>query len=141
MDRDDLSYIIRQTEEYKQVCETCRDEILTYPTISGRTSFTDKEVESITLRLILRELHEAQDYRDRAQSDIFSDKVMYKIVKAQRDEAEKGLAKILGLVLKTLRTRCVSNPECRTNLMQIREIAGEFVSPEQLDNISKEQRS
>lgn len=141
MDRDDLSYIIRQTAEYGEVCEICRDEILIYPTISGRTSYTDKEVESMTLRLILRKLREAQDYRDRAQSDIFSDKVMYKIVKAQRDEAEKGLVKILGLVLKVLRTRCVYNPECRTNLMQIREIAGEFVSPEQLDNITKEQRS
>ena len=89
MDRDDLSYIIRQTAEYGEVCEICRDEILIYPTISGRTSYTDKEVESMTLRLILRKLREAQDYRDRAQSDIFSDKVMYKIVKAQRTRRKR----------------------------------------------------
>ena len=50
---DNLSEIIQQTEEYKQVCDQCKDEILIYPTISGRTNFTQKEVEAETLRVIL----------------------------------------------------------------------------------------
>ena len=41
---DNLSEIIQQTEEYKQVCDQCKDEILIYPTISGRTNFTQEEV-------------------------------------------------------------------------------------------------
>lgn len=58
---DNLSEIIQQTEEYKQVCDQCKDEILIYPTISGRTNFTQKEVEAETLRVILRRYKEVNE--------------------------------------------------------------------------------
>ena len=57
---DNLSKIIQQTEEYKQMCTQCKDEILIYPTISNRTNFTQEEVEAETLRIILRRYKEAK---------------------------------------------------------------------------------
>lgn len=57
---DNLSKIIQQTEEYKQICTQCKDEILIYPTISGRTNYTQEEVEAETLRVILMRYKEAK---------------------------------------------------------------------------------
>lgn len=51
-----ISQIIRSTEEYSDVCDMCRDEILLYPTISGRTEYTQDEVEQITLKRIIDKL-------------------------------------------------------------------------------------
>ena len=48
-----LSKLIQQTGEYREICNQCKDELLIYPTISGRTSFTQEEVEYKALRLIL----------------------------------------------------------------------------------------
>uniref|UniRef100_A0AAU8AVA0 Uncharacterized protein n=1 Tax=Dulem virus 31 TaxID=3145749 RepID=A0AAU8AVA0_9VIRU len=53
---NNISQIIRSTEEYSDVCDMCRDEILLYPTISGRTNYTQKEVEEITLKRIIDKL-------------------------------------------------------------------------------------
>lgn len=58
---NNLSEIIQQTKEYKQICDQCKDEILIYPTISGRTNFTQKEVEAETLRVILRRYKEVNE--------------------------------------------------------------------------------
>ena len=63
-----LSQLIRSTKEYSDVCDTCRDEILLYPTISGRTNYTQKEVEEITLKRIIDKLKRAkQEYEELRQ--------------------------------------------------------------------------
>lgn len=54
---NNISQMIRSTEEYSDVCSMCRDEILLYPTISGRTEYTQDEVERITLKRIIDKLH------------------------------------------------------------------------------------
>lgn len=51
-----LRNILRATKEYEEVCMTCKDEILTYPSISGRTNYTDEEVEELTLKQIIDNL-------------------------------------------------------------------------------------
>lgn len=51
-----LSQLIRNTKEYSDVCDTCKDEILIYPIISGRTEYTQDEVEQITLKRIIDKL-------------------------------------------------------------------------------------
>lgn len=53
---NNISQIIRSTEEYSAVCDMCRDEILLYPTISGRTEYSQDEVEQITLKRIIDKL-------------------------------------------------------------------------------------
>lgn len=65
---NNLSKIIQQTEEYKQVCDRCKDEILIYPTISERTNFTQEEVEADTLRVILRRYKEANKTKQDLQA-------------------------------------------------------------------------
>ena len=51
-----ISQLIRNTKEYSDVCDMCKDEILIYPTISGRTEYTQDEVEQITLKRIIDKL-------------------------------------------------------------------------------------
>lgn len=51
-----LSQLIRNTKEYSDVCDMCKDEILIYPIISGRTKYTQDEVEQITLKRIIDKL-------------------------------------------------------------------------------------
>lgn len=53
---NNISQIIRSTEEYSDVCDMCRDEILLYLTISGRTEYSQDEVEQITLKRIIDKL-------------------------------------------------------------------------------------
>ena len=53
---NNINQIIRSTEEYSDVCDMCRDEILLYSTISGRTEYTQDEVEQITLKRIIDKL-------------------------------------------------------------------------------------
>ena len=55
-----LSQRIEATEEYEMVCSSCRDDILLYPSISGRTSYTQEEVEECTVFRILNSL---DDYK------------------------------------------------------------------------------
>lgn len=64
---DNLSEIIQQTEEYKQICDQCKDEVLIYPTISNRTNYTQEEVEAETLRVILRRYKEADKIKQEIQ--------------------------------------------------------------------------
>lgn len=51
-----IADVLRNTEIYSEVCDTCKDEILTYPSISGRTDYTDNEVDIITLKKIIDRL-------------------------------------------------------------------------------------
>lgn len=55
-DYNKISILLRNTNTYSEVCDTCKDEILIYPSISGKTSYTDNEVEIITLTKIINEL-------------------------------------------------------------------------------------
>ena len=51
-----LSNLIRGTQTYLEVCDECKDEILLYPSISGRTNYTQVEVEEISLKKIIQQL-------------------------------------------------------------------------------------
>lgn len=51
-----LSDLIRNTETYLVTCDRCKDEILIYPSISGRTNYTDNEVDTDALKSILYQL-------------------------------------------------------------------------------------
>ena len=47
-----LSNLITSTKAYEITCSNCRDAILTAPTISGRTKFSQIEVEESSLKMI-----------------------------------------------------------------------------------------
>lgn len=70
-----LSQLIRSTKEYSDVCDTCKDEILIYPTISGRTEYSQDEVEQITLKRIIDKLQskeqECKALKKRVQGEIY----------------------------------------------------------------------
>lgn len=70
---NNISQIIRSTEEYSDVCDMCRDEILLYPTISGRTEYSQDEVEQITLKRIIDKLRakeqECENYKKQFKAD------------------------------------------------------------------------
>ena len=67
-----LSQSIRNTKEYSDVCDMCKDEILIQPIISGRTEYTQYEVEQITLKRIIDKLkrkeQECEEHRSNAES-------------------------------------------------------------------------
>ena len=78
---DNLSEIIQQTEEYKQICDQRKDEILIYPTISNRTNYTQEKVEAETLRVILRRYKEVnktiQNLRTHCKHIDETNKILY----------------------------------------------------------------
>lgn len=49
----ELSKLIRGTKDYAEVCSVCKDEVTIYPNISGRTNYTQNEVECRTLVQII----------------------------------------------------------------------------------------
>lgn len=49
----ELSKLIRGTKDYAEVCSACKDEVTIYPNISGRTDYTQNEVECRTLAQII----------------------------------------------------------------------------------------
>lgn len=49
----ELSKLIRGTKDYAEVCSVCKDEVTIYPNISGRTNYTQNEVECRTLAQII----------------------------------------------------------------------------------------
>ena len=67
-----LSSLIRETKIYSNVCCECRDEILTYSTICGRTNYTQIEIEERSLKKIIQQLDqlkaENEKYRELATS-------------------------------------------------------------------------
>lgn len=64
-----LSQLIRSTKEYSNVCDTCKEEILIHPTISGRTEYTQDEVEQITLKRIIDTLQAKEQECERLNND------------------------------------------------------------------------
>ena len=67
-----LSQLIRSTKEYSDVCDTCKDEILIYPTISGRTEYSQDEVEQITLKKIIDKLQAKEQECEELKDEILS---------------------------------------------------------------------
>ena len=49
----ELSKLIRGTKDYAEVCSVCKDEVTIYPNISGRTDYTQNEVECRALAQII----------------------------------------------------------------------------------------
>lgn len=54
-----LATLIRNTKTYSDVCDECKDEILLYPSISGRTNYKQIEVEERALKNIINKLKES----------------------------------------------------------------------------------
>lgn len=50
-----LSNLITSTKNYEITCLNCKDAILTFPTISGRTKFSQIEVEESSLKKIIEQ--------------------------------------------------------------------------------------
>lgn len=91
-----LSQLIRSTKEYSNVCDTCKDEILIYPTISGRTKYTQDEVEQITLKRIIDKLQAKEQECEELKREIafgnngkLSDKIRAIVFKDLNDENSK----------------------------------------------------
>ena len=55
-----LSNLITSTKAYELTCLNCRDAILTAPTISGRTKFSQIEVEETSLKMIIKQLNQLE---------------------------------------------------------------------------------
>lgn len=65
-----VSDIIRNTNVYSDIVDTCRDEILIYPSISGRTNYTDNEVDVLTLNAIIRRLEKKEQECEKKDKNI-----------------------------------------------------------------------
>lgn len=93
---NNIRQIIRSTEEYSDVCDMCRDEILLYPTISGRTEYSQDEVEQITLKRIIDKLRAKEQECEELKREIafgnngkLSDKIRAIVFKNLDDENSK----------------------------------------------------
>ena len=58
-----ISDLIRSTEEYIYMCESCKDDVQ-YPNISGRTNYTQNEVEFLTLQNILEKYSKLKEWNE-----------------------------------------------------------------------------
>ncbi len=83
---NNISQIIRSTEEYSDVCDMCRDEILLYPTISGRTEYTQDEVEQITLKRIIDKLRAKEQECEALKGENFT---FVDLIKTQEELIDK----------------------------------------------------
>lgn len=83
---NNISQIIRSTEEYSDVCDMCRDEILLYPTISGRTEYTQDEVEQITLKRIIDKLRAKEQECEALKGENFT---FLDLIKTQEELIDK----------------------------------------------------
>ena len=90
-----LSQLIRNTKEYSDVCDMCKDEILIYPTISGRTEYTQDEVEQITLKRIIDKLQAKEQECERLKRKV---ELMMDCPDCKVDEYKKALEEIEELV-------------------------------------------
>lgn len=93
----ELSRRIALTDEYSRVCSSCRDDILLYPGISGRTSYTQEEVEEYTVFRILNSLDEYK-----------GDCKKYK-------QALEDILLITANALCTAPMKCFENQDCGTD--------------------------
>lgn len=81
-----LNQLIRSTKEYSDVCDTCKNEILIYPTISGKTEYSQDEVEQITLKRIINKLQAKEQECEELKSENFT---FEELIKTQENELEK----------------------------------------------------
>lgn len=83
---NNISHIIRSTEEYSDVCDMCRDEILLYPTISGRTEYSQDEVEQITLKRIIDKLRAKEQECEELKKEINGYKTIIEKIRQEVQE-------------------------------------------------------
>ena len=81
-----ISSLLRNTDIYSKVCNTCKDDILIYPSISSKTNYTDNEVEVITLTKIINKLKRKTAECEKLNED-------YTLMKQLRDSALKDYNK------------------------------------------------
>ena len=65
-----LSSLIRETQIYLDVCNNCKDDILLYPSISGKTNYTQIEVEERSLKKIIQQLDQLKTKHQKAKKII-----------------------------------------------------------------------
>lgn len=118
-----IAVLLRDTDIYSQVCETCRDEILIYPSISGKTNYTDNEVDIITLRRIInrlknkeqkcKELEQEINHLKEQGSILLADKNAFQIGYDTSKARVKELEEILDEIEKELKEDIYcENQEC-----------------------------
>lgn len=107
-ENEELSKLIRGTKDYAEVCSVCKDEVTIYPNISGRTDYTQNEVECRTLaQIITRKNNLEQENRElKAYKDVNED------FKKAWDELNKKYTEVLELA----KTNADSNEYCLQEL-------------------------
>lgn len=81
-----LSQLICNTKEYSDVCDMCKDEILIYPTISGRTEYTQEEVEQITLKRIIGKLQAKEQKCKNLEEELRGCRIAIKDISTENTE-------------------------------------------------------
>lgn len=84
-----LSSLIRETQTYSDVCCVCRDEILIYPSISGRRDYSQIEVEERSLKKIIQQFNQLKAENEELKKKIKYMEEYIKTVENSRNEFEK----------------------------------------------------
>ena len=84
-----LSKLIRGTKDYAEVCSVCKDEVTIYPNISGRTDYTQNEVECRTLaRIIIRKNNLEQENKElKEKNATLEDKLQLRMASDKESDA------------------------------------------------------
>lgn len=98
-ENEELSKLIRGTKDYAEVCSVCKDEVTIYPNISGRTDYTQNEVECRTLAQIItrknnleQENRALKDNNNRLQAIIDDGRAENKRFREENKELKKQLS-------------------------------------------------
>lgn len=103
---NNLANILHATTIYPEICDRCKDEILIYPMISGKTSYTDHEVDLETLIAIVDRLkyktQECEELKEKIkQVKDFKDKVINQL-KEENEELKEYKAVVDELAGKQI---------------------------------------
>lgn len=102
-----LSNLITSTKTYEITCLDCRDAILTAPTISGRTKFSQIEIEEISLKMIIKQLKDKEQECEELKIDNKEQKRqlrvranILKLTNEKNNELKQALQEIKGIVFE-----------------------------------------
>lgn len=117
-ENEELSKLIRGTKDYTEVCSECKDEVTIYPNISGRTDYTQNEVECRTLAQIITRENNLEQENEELKARL----------RPLEDSYFKGLSsiEIAGLAKKSIRITTY-NRQLETALEDISEIANQTI--------------
>lgn len=69
-EKEELCKLIRGTKDYTEVCSVCKDEVTIYPNISGRTDYTQNEVECRTLAQIITRKNNLEQENEKLNEEL-----------------------------------------------------------------------